>query len=54
MQGWKKQTLILLPSPVLMELLMEQYNLPPLLSQREEVFALLFPHPVCMLHPISK
>ena len=33
---------------------MEQYNLSPLLPHREKVFALLFPHPVYMPHPISK
>ena len=32
---------------------MEQYNLSPLLPHREEVSALLFPHPVYMPHPIS-
>ena len=33
---------------------MEQYKLCPLLPHREKVFALLFPHPVYMPHPISK
>ena len=41
---WKNQTLVVLPSPML-ELLMEQYNLSPLLPHREEVFALLTPPP---------
>ena len=33
---------------------MDQYNLSPLLPYREEVFALLSPHPVHVPHPISK
>ena len=44
MQEWKNQTLIVLPS-LLLQLLMEQYNLSPHLPHREEVFALLFPPP---------
>ena len=32
----------------------EQYNLSPLLRHREKVFALLFPHPGYVFHPISK
>ena len=33
---------------------MEQYNLSPILPHREKVFALLFPHPGYVFHPISK
>ena len=32
----------------------KQYNLSPLLWHGEKVFALLFPHPVYLPHPISK
>ena len=32
----------------------KQYNLSPLLRHGEKVFALLFPHPVYLPHPISK
>ena len=58
MKEWKNQTLIVLPSPMLQLLTdsgpPEQYNLSPLLPHRAKVFALLFPHPVYVPHPISK
>ena len=38
----------------MLQLLVEQYDLSLLLPHREKVFALLFPHPVYMPHPISK
>ena len=46
MQEQKDQTLIILPPPTMLELLMDQYSLSPLLPYREKVFALLFPDPV--------
>ena len=52
MQEQKNRVLIVLPSPM-SQLLVEQYNL-SLLPHREKVFALVFPHPVYMPHPISK
>ena len=58
MKEWKNQTLIVLPSPMLQLLTdscpPEQYNLSPLLPHREKVFALFFPRPVYVSHPISK
>ena len=58
MKERKNQTLIVLPSPMLQLLTdsgpPEQYNLSPLLPHREKVFALFFPRPVYVFHPISK